>query len=170
MLLSIVNPKEMEAELMVSKKDIMKINKSTPVEIYVDGATHTGWVKRTSPEAQKGSGLYPVVVGLPENSGILPGTYVEGRFMVDSQQNVVVIPSNVVIYRGNTQSVYLAKDNQAKLTAITTGEGKEGRVIVTSGLKPGDKLITSGNRVLYDGAEIVSDVVAGKNNKSNANG
>ncbi|MBR0069131.1 MAG: hypothetical protein IJP97_01410, partial [Synergistaceae bacterium] len=65
---------------------------------------------------------------------------------------------------------YIAKDNQAKLTAITTGEGKEGRVIVTSGLKPGDELITSGNRVLYDGAEIVSDVVAGKNNKSNANG
>ena len=168
-LLSIVDPKEMEAELMVSKKDIMKINKNTPVEIHVDGTTHTGWVKRTSPEAQTGSGLYPVVVGLPENSGILPGTYVEGRFMVDSQQNVVVIPSNVVIYRGNTQSVYLAKDNQAKLTAITTGEGKEGRVIVTSGLKPGDELITSGNRVLYDGAEIVSDVVAGKNNKSNAN-
>jgi RND family efflux transporter MFP subunit len=170
-LLSIVDPKEMEAELMVSKKDIMNINRSTPVEIYVDGKKHTGWVKRTSPEAQKGSGLYPVVVGLPENSGILPGTYVEGRFMVNSQQNVVVIPSNVVIYRGNTQSVYVADGGKARLTAITTGEGKEGRVIVTSGLKPGDQLITSGNRVLYDGAEIVRNVdLAGKTNQSNANG
>ncbi len=170
-LLSIVDPKEMEAELMVSKKDIMKINTNTPVEIYVDGTTHKGWVKRTSPEAQKGSGLYPVVVGLPEDSGILPGTYVEGRFMVNSQQNVVVIPSNVVLYRGTTQSVYLADGGKAKLVAITTGEGKEGRVVVTSGLKPGDNLITSGNRVLYDGAEIVRNVdVAGKNNKSNTNG
>ena len=170
-LLSIVDPKEMEAELMVSKKDIMNINRSTPVEIYVDGKKHTGWVKRTSPEAQKGSGLYPVVVGLPENSGILPGTYVEGRFMVNSQQNVVVIPSNVVIYRGTTQSVYVADGGKARLTAITTGEGKEGRVIVTSGLKPGDQLITSGNRVLYDGAEIIRNVdLAGKTNQSNANG
>ena len=170
-LLSIVDPKTMEAELMVSKKDIMKINKNTPVEIYVDGNKHTGWVKSTSPEAQTGSGLYPVVVGLPENSGILPGTYVEGRFMVNSQQNVVVIPSNVVIYRGNTQSVYVADGGTAKLKAITTGEGKEGRVIVTSGLKAGDALITSGNRVLYDGAEIVRNVeLAGKTNQSNANG
>ena len=170
-LLSIVDPKEMEAELMVSKKDIMNINRSTPVEIYVDGKKHTGWVKRTSPEAQKGSGLYPVVVGLPENSGILPGTYVEGRFMVNSQQNVVVIPSNVVIYRGTTQSVYVADGGKARLTAITTGEGKEGRVIVTSGLKPGDQLIISGNRVLYDGAEIIRNVdLAGKTNQSNANG
>ena len=163
-LLSIVDPKEMEAELMVSKKDVMKINRGTPVEIYVDGKKHEGFVKRISPEAQSGSGLYPVVVGLPENSGILPGTYLEGRFMVSSQENVVVIPSNVVIYRGSTQSVYLANGNKAKLTAITTGEGREGRVIVTSGLKPGDKLITSGNRVLYDGAEISrTSAVAGKN-------
>ena len=169
-LISIVDPKEMEAELMVSKKDIMKINKSTPVEIYVDGQKHIGWVKRTSPEAQTGSGLYPVVVGLPENSGILPGTYVEGRFQVNRELNVVVIPSNVVIYRGNTQSVYVANGNKAKLTAITTGEGREGKVIVTSGLKPGDNLITSGNRVLYDGAEIIRNVdLAGKSSENNSN-
>ena len=166
-LISIVDPKEMEAELMVSKRDIMKINKSTPVEIYVDGQKHIGFVKRTSPEAQTGSGLYPVVVGLPENSGILPGTYVEGRFMVDRQLNVVVIPSNVVVYRGKNQSVYLADGNKAKLTAITTGEGREGRVIATSGLKPGDHLITSGNRVLYDGAEIIRNIDLAKHKDSN---
>ena len=169
-LLSIVDPKEMEAELMVSKKDITKINKSTPVEIYVDGKTHTGFVKRISPEAQAGSGLYPVVVGLPENSGILPGTYVEGRFMVSSQQSVVIIPSNVVLYRGTTQSVYLAYGKKAKLTTITTGEGRDGRVIVTSGLKPGDSLIISGNRVLYDGAAITRNVgIAGKNDTDDTN-
>lgn len=166
-LLSIVDPKEMEAELMVSKKDVMKINLGAEVEIRVDGRTHTGFVKRISPEAQSGSGLYPVVVGLPENSGILPGTYLEGRFKVSSQQNVVVIPSNVVIYRGNTQSVYLADGNKAKLTAITTGEGREGKVVVTSGLKPGDKLIVSGNRVLYDGAEITKNSAVASSKKSN---
>ena len=169
-LLSIVDPKTMEAELMVSKKDVTKINAGTTVEIRVDGQTHSGWVKRISPEAQSGSGLYPVVVGLPENSGILPGTYVEGRFMVSSLQNVVVIPSNVVIYRGSSQSVYIAEGSKAKLTAITTGEGRDGKVIVTSGLKPGDKLITSGNRVLYDGAEITrSSAVAGKSTADESN-
>ena len=167
-LISIVDPKTMEAELMVSKKDINKINKNTPVEIYVDGVKHIGWVKRTSPEAQKGSGLYPVVVGLPENSGILPGTYVEGRFQVSKQQNVIVIPSNVVVYRGNSQAVYLADGSRAKNVNITTGEGREGRVVVTSGLKPGDHLIISGNRVLYDGASISQSVDLAKNKAQNS--
>ena len=169
-LLSIVDPKEMEAELMVSKKDITKITTKTPVEIYVDGVKHIGRVKRISPEAQTGSGLYPVVVGLPENSGILPGTYVEGRFMVSSQKNVVVIHSNVVLYRGTTQSVYIAENDTAKIRTITTGEGREGRVVVTSGLKPGENLITSGNRVLYDGANIINQRdLAGTTNNNNSN-
>lgn len=168
-LLSIVDPKEMEADLMVSKKDVVRINRSTAVEIYVDGKTHQGYVKRISPEAQSGSGLYPVTVGLPENSGILPGTYVEGRFRVDTQSSVVVIPSNVVVYRGKSQSVYIADGNRAKLTNITTGEGREGRVVVTSGLHAGDQLITSGNRVLYDGVGIVKNVgIAGKNHQDNS--
>ena len=169
-LLSIVDPKEMEADLMVSKKDVVKINRGTMVEIRVDGQTHKGFVKRISPEAQSGSGLYPVTVGLPANSGILPGTYVEGRFRVDQQQSVVVIPSNIVVYRGASQSVYVADGNRAKLTQITTGEGHEGKVIVTSGLKPGDQLITSGNRVLYDGVGIIKNVgIAGRNTQDNSN-
>ena len=85
----------------------------------------------------------------------MPGTYVEGRFQVSKQQSVVVIPSSVVVYRGNNQSVYIVDGNKARQVNITTGEGRDGRVIVTSGLKAGDKLITSGNRVLYDDAEIV---------------
>ena len=36
-LVSIVDPSEMEAQLMVSKKDIFNINKQTSVDIYVDG-------------------------------------------------------------------------------------------------------------------------------------
>ena len=168
-LISIVDPKTMEAEIMVSKKDILRINKNTPVEIYVDGVKHNAWVKRTSPEAKTGSGLYPVIVGLPEDSKILPGTYVEGRFQVSKQNNVVVIPSNVVIYRGNSQAVYLANGSKAQNVNITTGEGREGRVVVTSGLKPGDKLIISGNRVLYDGASISQNLGLANNNSQNSN-
>ena len=166
-LLSIVDPREMEAELMVSKKDIAKINKDTPIDVVVDGVSSQGWVKRASPEAQTGSGLYPVVVGLPEQSGILPGTYVEGRFRVAHQAGVIVIPSNVVIYRGETQSVYVAVPGEgglvARLVSITTGEGRDGRVVVTSGLKVGDELIVSGNRVLYDGVNVTNtQELAGK--------
>jgi RND family efflux transporter MFP subunit len=158
-LISIVNPSDMEAQLMVSKKDIHNINKKTRVDLLVDGAASKGWVKRISPEAQHGSGLYPVVVGLSPESGILPGAYLEGRFLVEQKKDAIVIPSDTVMYRGEKKFVYVADDAsdgilRAKLTEIRTGEGRNGRIIVTSGLEAGDRLIVSGNRTLFDGASI----------------
>lgn len=158
-LITIVDLSDMEVELMVSKKDILHIDKDTPVELLVDGKAGRGWVRRSSPEAQPGSGLYPVVVGLAPDSGILPGTYLEGRFMVEKKNGVVVIPSNIVVYRGEKEFVYLADEDKARLVEIQTGEGRNGQVIVTSGLKSGDPLIISGNRALFDGA-LISKVVS----------
>ena len=161
-LISIVDPSDMEAQLMVSKKDIFNIGKQTSVDIYVDGAKSVGWVKRVSPEAQSGSGLYPVVVGLGANAGVLPGTYVEGRFLVEKKDGVLVIPSDVVLYRGNTQSVYVASGDVARSVAITTGSGRGGKVVVTSGLQAGDELIVSGNRNLYDGVSVSKNLDFGE--------
>jgi multidrug efflux system membrane fusion protein len=147
----------MEVQLMVSRRDINNINVNTRVELLIDGVVSAGQVKRISPEAQPGSGLHPVVVGLNSGSGILPGAYLEGRFMVASMENVLVIPSYVVMFRGDRQFVYVVRgdtDTTAGLVEIAVSEGRDGRVIVTSGLNAGDWLITSGNRTLYDGALI----------------
>lgn len=159
-LITIVDLSEMEVELLVSKKDIHHIARETPVELMVDGDVSRGWVKRSSPEAQTGSGLYPVVVGLNADSGILPGTYLEGRFLIDRKNEVVVISSDIVMFRGEKEFVYLADGEKARMTEIKTGEGRNGRVIVTAGLKVGDALIVSGNRALFDGASISQAAVA----------
>ena len=161
-LLSIVDPSNMEVELMVSKKDIASINKDTEVSIIVDGEAHAGQVKRSSPEAQSGSGLYPVIVGVEAGKNLLPGAYVEGSFLISRQENVIVIPSNVVQYRGEDQSVFVADGDVARQVPIETGEGRSGRVIITSGLKAGDELIVSGNRTLYDGVGIAKNIDFGE--------
>jgi hypothetical protein len=118
-----------------------------------------GSVKRVSPEAQPGSGLFPVVVGLDSSSAILPGSYLEGKFLVGKKDEVLVIPSDVVVYRNNKEYVYIAENNRAKLVEIKTEEGRDARVIVGSGLNVGDQLIISGNRTLFDGALISKDII-----------
>ena len=157
-LVSIVDPSDMEAQLMVSKKDINHISRDTPVELMVDKTASKGWVKRLSPEAQAGSGLYPVVVGFSPDSGILPGTYLEGRFLVEKKEGVVIISSDVVMYRGDKEFVYVARNGKASMVEVQTGEGRGGRVIITGGLKDGDQLVVSGNRALFDGA-LISETV-----------
>ena len=163
-LVSIVDPSDMEAQLMVSRRDVNNINRDTRVELLIGDVVSEGWVKRLSPEAQTGSGLYPVVVGMDAGSGALPGTYLEGRFLVDRKEGVLVISSDVVMYRGDKKFVYVVRDDaddkKAGMVEIKTGEGRNGQVIVTSGLSVGDQLIVSGNRSLFDGALISKSVGA----------
>lgn len=161
-LLSIVDPSNMEVELMVSKRDIFGINKDTSVDIYIEKVPHPGWVKRSSPEAQVGSGLYRVVVGLVAKENILPGTYVEGRFLISSKPDALVIPSDIIVYRGKTKYVYVVDGDSVRRTEIETGEGREGRIVIVSGLKTGDEVVVSGNRTLYDGALVAKNVDFGE--------
>lgn len=63
-LLTIVDPSDVEATLLVSGKDIAAINEATQVEIRSRKGGVDAWVKRVSPKADDGSGLYPVVVGI----------------------------------------------------------------------------------------------------------
>ena len=155
-LISIVDPSDMEAQVMVSKKDIHNIGRETPVVLLVDETESAGRVKRLSPEAQSGTGLYPVVVGAPAGSGILPGTYLEGRFLVERKKDVIIVSSDIVMYQGDREFVYIVSGDKASKVEVRTGEGRGGRVIVTSGLKAGARLIVSGNRTLFDGALIAS--------------
>ena len=105
-------------------------------------------------------------MGVSPQSGILPGAYLEGRFLVQQKKDVIVIPSDVVMYRGDKKFVYVANgdlkdaggDAKAKLVEIQTGEGRGGKTIVTSGLEMGNRLIVSGNRTLFDGAPITATI------------
>ena len=150
-LLNIIDLKDLEAEIMVSRKDIMNLKKDTPVEVASDGSRTSCSIKRISPEAAQGSGLYPVVVCL-QGLDVLPGTHVEARFLMERQRNVIVIPSDIVQRRGDKASVYVVERERAKLREIIPGDGQNGFMAVTKGLSPDDLLVVRGHNLLFDGA------------------
>ncbi len=150
-LLTIIDLKDLEAEIMVSRRDIMSLTPETPVEVVSDGASSMGTIRRISPEAAPGSGLYAVVVGL-NGLEVLPGTHLEARFLVEKQKDLVVIPSDVVQRREDRATVYVVEDGRAKLREIVAGEGQNGAVAVLEGLDEGDLLVIRGRNMLSDGA------------------
>jgi RND family efflux transporter MFP subunit len=159
-LLSVEDLSGMDAQLMVSIKDVGRISANTPVVITANGVSSAGRVKRVNPKAEPGSGLCPVIVAIDPEAGVLPGTYLEGSFMIQKETDAVVIPSSAVFNMRDGQFVYTADGDgkRARLTKIVTGSGRDGRILAVSGLEPGDLLITSGNRGLADGALISCDI------------
>jgi len=150
-LLTIIDLKDLEAEIMVSRKDILSLNKDTPVEVLSDGQKTKCSIKRISPEAASGSGLYPVVVCL-NGLDVLPGTHVEARFLVDKKKDLIIIPSEIVQRRGDKAYVYVVDSERAKLREIVPGEGQNGSVSIENGLSEGDLVVVRGHNLLFENA------------------
>ena len=157
-LLTIINLDELEAEIMVSRKDILSLNLKTPVQVISDEQTSSCRIKRISPEAAPDSGLYPVVVCL-DGLDVLPGTHVEARFLVERRKDLIVIPSDIVQRRGDKAYVFVVEGDRAKLREIVPGEGQNGSISVDKGLSAGDLLVVRGINLLFDGALVE---IAGK--------
>ena len=152
-LLTIIDLKDLEAEIMVSRKDILSLNRETPVEIVSDSQRTKCSIKRISPEAAQGSGLYPVVVCL-NGLEVLPGTHVEARFLVEKKKDLIVIPSEIVQRRGDKAYVYVIEGEKASLREVAPGEGQNGSLSVEKGLSEGDLVVVRGHNLLYENAPV----------------
>ncbi|MBL3539331.1 efflux RND transporter periplasmic adaptor subunit [Aminivibrio sp.] len=153
-LLVIIDLMDLEAEIMVSRKDILSLNRETPVEVLSDGQKTRCSIKRISPEAVQGSGLYPVDVCL-NGLDVLPGTHVEARFLVEKKKDLIVIPSEIIQRRGDKAYVYVVENERAKLREIVPGEGQNGSVSIEAGLSEGDLVVVRGHNLLSDNALVV---------------
>lgn len=84
---------------------------------------------------------------------LLPGMVAKIRLHAHEQSGFV-IPAFCVTLQPSGTMVWVANDSIAERRMITVGAYIEGGVLVTDGLKAGDKVITDGSHKLYNGAVI----------------
>jgi membrane fusion protein, multidrug efflux system len=84
-----------------------------------------------------------------------PGQFVNVRLLIDTLKQVVVIPTGAV-QRGPTGTfVYVAKDdNTVTMRPIVVQKQDETQTVVTSGVEPPERVITTGFARLVDGGKI----------------
>jgi RND family efflux transporter MFP subunit len=157
-LLTIEDPGEMEVRMMVSINDIASIKEKKTVRFITNKGSLLGTVKRVASKAQDGSGLFPVLISLKPDSGILPGTYIEGAFLIQKRENAIVIPSKSIINRDRERFVYIVEkeggEDIIRLTRVDTEAGNKENILVGSGLNTGDIIVVSGGRGLGDGKAV----------------
>jgi hypothetical protein len=71
-----------------------------------------------------------------------------------SSEKGIIIPSSSIIGSAQQPQVYLMVNGKAKLQSIQISKKVQNKSIVSSGLNPGDKLITSGFISLFEGANV----------------
>lgn len=90
-----------------------------------------------------------------ENVQLWPGQFVNVRLLVNTLKGVTVIPTGAVQRGPDGTFVYVVgADDKATMRPITVQKQDESQTVVASGLKPSEKVVTTGFARLTDGAKV----------------
>lgn len=124
----------------------------------VGGKSYEAVVKEKGVEANAVSHTYSMKLGIVNSDGkLMPGMVCSVEMAEVSQSSVgtLAVPLNAVkLDSDNRRFVWLAVAGKAHQQYITIGDFVEGGVIVTSGLKAGDKVITEGSQKVSEAQEL----------------
>ncbi len=113
---------------------------------YYPGKTWTGRVSFIYPTLDPNTRTMKVRIDFP-NPGLQlkPQMFADVKLKID-YGNQIVVPQEAVLDSGKEQSVFVAHEGgYFEPRKITTGAKLDGKVVVLSGLKPGETIVTSGN-------------------------
>lgn len=89
------------------------------------------------------------------NEALFPNEFVNIRLLVNTLQNATLVPSPAVQTGTPGSYVYLVRPNDTvAVRKVTTGPTNGTRTVITSGLQPGDMVVTDGVDRLRNGAKI----------------
>ena len=82
-----------------------------------------------------------------------PGLFARADLGIARRSSVVMVPEESVLQRADGKVVFRYKDDgHVERRVITTGQQKDGRLEVLTGLGPGEKIVARGHTALVDGA------------------
>ncbi len=109
-------------------------------------------------EINQGTATIAVYADIKNDKGLLrPGAYVKMFITSSNPKKALTVPETAIIQNEETSQVYVVgADNVANLRKVELGDAFNGKQIIVSGLKAGDKVIASGmqNRMMRPGATV----------------
>jgi membrane fusion protein (multidrug efflux system) len=75
---------------------------------------------------------------------LLPGTFANVELPLDIIKDAIVIPSEAIIPVQNGKKVLISNNGKAKEVMVETATRTDASILVLSGLKSGDTLLTTG--------------------------
>lgn len=143
----------------VSEALIPKLAVGDPVNVHVSslGRTFPATISSMDKASNYQTRLFGVTIQVPaaESSDLYSGMFADVIFYTDTQENVILVPTEAIQTGTNGQYVYIIDDqNLAHMIPVQTGLVGDGITEITSGLTGGERLVTVGQFYLTDGAEV----------------
>lgn len=151
-------------EISVSQKDLAGLAPGLGVEVEVDawpGRSFEGQISAIDPEVDSKSGMVTMEAKIPNpDFALKPGMFAHVKIGKADVRPVLVVPATAVSYSLSGDSVFIVDKGMdgdkpvltARRVPVTVSERRDGMAAITGDVKPGDKVVTSGQLKLESGA------------------
>jgi RND family efflux transporter MFP subunit len=143
----------------IVEKDLRRIEAGEAARVEVDaypGETFDGRVARVAPVLDPATRTAQIEVEIPNPGNRLkPGMYARVNLTIEQRANALTVPSNALVNIDGKRGVFLAQNNTAAFRGVDIGIEDTARVEVLSGVKDGDRVVTTGAGALQNGDRII---------------
>jgi RND family efflux transporter MFP subunit len=142
----------------IPEDDVQYVHIGDPMQVRVDaiGRSFTGKISRFTRDVNFETRTMETEVDV-ENSdlSISPGMYANTEMQLAHVDNVVTIPVEALVLKGNQQTVYsLDSDNRIRIHNVEVGLRGSKLAEIKSGLSPGDRVVLGGQESYIEGEQV----------------
>lgn len=159
---TIVDLRTIEVEADVNEASIGQLHEGQPAEITVDafpGRKWKGQLRQIIPTADRAKAIVKVKVAILEpDARLLPEMSSSVSFLNTARTDAelqepprIWLPASAIV---NGRVAVVGDDLKVTWKPITTGAAREGRIEITTGVKEGDRVITSKQEQFKDGQPV----------------
>ncbi|WP_242929236.1 efflux RND transporter periplasmic adaptor subunit [Pontibacter vulgaris] len=157
-LYDIVNVDKLKLEVKVNEGEVLLINKGQKVKVKADagaGQEYEGIVTAIAAQADPTLKFdVEIEVKNAANNNLRAGMYGTAFFEVADQREATLLPREAIVGSIQNPSVYVVNNGVANMRKVKVGVVTQDKVEILDGVKPGDKVVQSGQINLREGIKV----------------
>ncbi len=158
-LATVANIQQMIIKFYVTEAEVANINVNETVSIYSEFNKEkkvTGRISEISRSASSDARSFQVKAKFnnTKNGWYKPGMFVNVDVTLASQKDVIIIPTEAVVYANDKNIVFKVVNKMAIPVDVKVGLSNENVTEITDGLKEGETIVTEGMNNLSDSTEV----------------
>jgi len=165
-LLKVENPNKLELEISVPEENLRFVRVGQSVKVQFDAVNQSlnATIQQIVPASNAQSRSFLVKIPLNNSGKLISGMFGRIALPIGATKETLLIPTTALIQRGQLQGVYVVENVEDKAISKTiaimrwvkTGKTQDGQVEIVSGLKAGDRIVTSNIAQLSDGQAVAT--------------
>jgi membrane fusion protein (multidrug efflux system) len=154
---NLVNIGKLKITFSIPEKYANQVKNNSTLNFTVAGstATYTATVYAIEPTVEIATRTLQVRAITDNKDGkLLPGTFANVELPLEVIKDAIVVPSQAVIPVQNGKKVFISNMGKAKEIIVETATRTDASLLILSGLKAGDTVITTGVMALKNDAPV----------------